>query len=168
MDEQLGYEGLWAYYEAALTSRSLRDVRVKIAFEIMVRWERYHELVPTAYTGHADQLVDDAEVALGMRRGDPQPYHAALAELLSAWRSVEPHNNAGTLLLSREVYLRHLDLRPMSVQEVRKLRAHTGLTPEKFGELFGVSRQRVYAWEQEGTRAAQPYLSALLRLYWPA
>lgn len=168
MEEQLGVEGLWAYYGVAIDQRGLRDVRLKLVFGIIGTWEQYRLLVPTADTMHADQILDDAEVAFGMRRGDAQPHHPALVEQLGVWRRIEPYIYDGTLLLSREVRLHDLDLRPLGPLEVRKLRAHTGLTPERFGELFGVSRQRVYAWEQEGTQAAQPYLSALLRLYWPA
>lgn len=55
----------------------------------------------------------------------------------------------------------HLDSSPLQGAQVLHLREALGLSPARFGELLGCSRQRVYVWEREGTAKAHPTASSL-------
>lgn len=167
VDEETGYGQVSDYFHTMVSARGSRDARVKISLLIAAMWDGYAQRVPGHGAWSVEELLDDAEVALGLRRGPLRDHHDALKAYLEPWSSVQAYHDSGTQLQPRETTLGQLDLRHLTAEEVRELRAHTGLTPERFGELLGVSRQRVYVWEESGTRAAQPYLSALLRLYWP-
>lgn len=168
MEEQLNKDTVLDYYAKQVELRGSRDARVKISLFVGAYWPEYSALLPPDHTSWSvEQLLDDTEVALGLRAGPPFEHHAEVRVMLEGWKSIIAHPVDGTTLQSRPTQLGELDLRPLSGYEVQQLRAHTKLSPERFGALLGVSRQRVYAWEGEGTQAAQPYLSALLRLYWP-
>lgn len=153
--------------------RGYHDARTKIAFCVCLSWWRLEACAPALLELPTPQLLlDEVEVACGLRSGESRTWHPAVAEAIGDWKHTNPVDMKGTGLLSREVRWDELGkLAPLTHDEVKALRYRLGLSPEAFGAYLGVSRQRVYAWEDHltrlGTHAAHPTVTRLLRLFWP-
>lgn len=173
MDEWLEREQMSEHYYALCETRGHDDARTKLALKTCWIWGDIEELATRLLRGCTpQQLLDEVEVALELREGAARDEHKALAELFEDWRDVSPRRLDKTYLYCRPTAWHNLVVRPaLSHDEVRALRMHLGLSPEAFGAQLGVSRQRVYAWEShvdgQGTNAAHPTVTALLRLFWP-
>lgn len=48
-------------------------------------------------------------------------------------------------------------------EEIRAIRATTGLSQQAFGDLYGIPKRTVQNWET-GTRDPAPYIVTLLRI----
>lgn len=163
--ERAVYEAMSAHLGDLLVRRGTGDARTRLALLACGDWERLETLWPHVGTLAPQELLDEVEIALQLRTGERSEAHDRLAQHWEGWHSVDARSQTGVDLTAEPTPIGKLNTWPLTYMEVRQLRAHTELTPEAFGRLLGVSRQRVYVWEEEGTGSAHPTVSALLRLY---
>jgi DNA-binding transcriptional regulator YiaG len=166
MKDRAGYEAMSLYLSKQFELRGLNDARAKLALIACSEWDRLEVEWPPVTTLKPEASVDELEVALQLREGERGEAHEIFAQRWVGWRDVDLRSQVGVDLTAEPTPIGKLDHTPLTSREVCRLRAHTGLTPEDFGALLGVSRQRVYVWESEGTSTARSTASALLRLYW--
>jgi DNA-binding transcriptional regulator YiaG len=164
--DHAAYEAMTDYWVAAIERRGVHDVRAKIALLVCCYWEHLEQEWTPLATLTPQDAVDQIELALELRTGERTQLHDKIvAHWPSDWSAIDLRSQDGIDLTAEPTPIGKLDSTPVSSREVCHLRAYCGLTPEAFGALLGVSRQRVYVWESEGTSSAHPTVSALLRLY---